>query len=275
MSAIASLPMYDLPCVKAWTDAWWQGLRRAAAKVGLADLPALTRDDDCHGQWRAPGLALSQICGYALAHDYRDRLQPLATPCYAADGCDGPRYRSLLLVRADSPAQCLADLRHAACACNETDSQSGTNSLARAAAPLGREGRFFARHGFTGAHAASMAAVRRGEADVCTVDCVTHALLARHEPTAVAGLRRIGYSASAPGLPYVTAAGTPADTVARLREAMFQALADPALSEVRAALLLAGAEVLTAADYGEIRIWPRDVLGRGADGPVVAESANR
>jgi ABC-type phosphate/phosphonate transport system substrate-binding protein len=258
----ASLPMYDLPCVRVWTDAWWQGLRRAAARHGFAGLPqAPIRQDDRHALWQAPDLALSQICGYAVAHGYRDRLLPVATPCYAAPGCDGPRYRSVILVREDSAARTLADLRDTACACNEPDSQSGTNSLARAVAPLAGAGSFFAGVVFTGAHVDSMALVRAGKAAVCAVDCVTHALLARHQPDAVAGLEAIGYTASAPGLPYVTGAATGADDLRRMREALFDALADPMLSEPREALLLAGAEVLTSQDYLEIAAWPSGPLG--------------
>lgn len=257
----ASLPMYDRDCVRPWTDAWWQGLDRAVRRAGLAGLPAMTRDSDRHAVWQAPDMLLSQICGYAMVNGYRGRLQPVLTPCYGAPGCDGPRYRSVILVREDSPAQCLADLRGRICACNEPDSQSGMNALARAVAPLARDGRFFAGHRFTGAHAASMAAVRDGTADVCAIDCVTHALLARHDPERTAGLRQIGYTASAPGLPYVTAAATPVDTVRRLRAAIREAFADPALAEPRKALFLADAVALTISDYDEIEAWSRDLLG--------------
>lgn len=258
----ASLPMYDLECVRPWTDAWWRGLDRAVRRAGLPPLPALTRSDDRQAIWGAADLILSQICGYAIAQGFRGRLQPVLTPCYAAPGCDGPRYRSVLLVREDSPAHSLADLRGGICACNDADSQSGINTLARAVAPLADTRGFFAGHRFTGAHIASMAAVRAGQADVCAVDCVTYALLRRHAADAVTGLRSIGYSGSAPGLPYVTAVGTPVDTVRRLRAAILEALADPSLVEAREALFLSDAAPLTANDYDEIVVWPRDALGR-------------
>lgn len=259
---LASLPMYDLPMLSEWTDRWWDGLRHAARRHGVHDLPAgLDRRDNRHAVWQAEELAFSQICGFPMNHAYRNRLRPILTPCYAADGCDGPRYRSVLLVHEDSPAQCLADLEGAQCACNEPDSQSGTNSLARAAAGVARNARFFSGVTFTGAHIESMRLVREGAAAVCAVDCVTHALLSRHEPDAVAGLKRIGFTPSAPGLPYVAAPSTSEDTVERLRQALRDALDDPDLSAVRDALLIAGAEPLTINDYNEISAWPRDVLG--------------
>jgi hypothetical protein len=47
----------------------------------------------------------------------------------------------------------------------------------------------------------------------------------------------------------VTAAGCPADHLARLRAGLLAALADPDLEACRAALLLIGATVLPAAAY--------------------------
>ena len=38
--AVASLPMYDLPELRAATDAWWRGLAQAFRREGIADLPA-------------------------------------------------------------------------------------------------------------------------------------------------------------------------------------------------------------------------------------------
>ena len=57
-------------------------------------------------------------------------------------------------------------------------------------APHAASGRFFAEVRVSGAHSASLAMVARGEADVAAIDCVVHALLARHRPGALHGTGR-------------------------------------------------------------------------------------
>ena len=183
---------------------------------------------------------------------YRDRLRLVATLRYAAPGCDGPRYSSQLVVRADSPGDRLADFRGAVCALNSWDSLSGWVALA-AALP---EPRFFRAALVTGAHVDSLAAVAAGDADIAAIDCVTYALLQRHRPSAIVGLRVIGRTALAPGLPLVTRRDVDDGTVEALRSALRDALADPALAEARAALLIEGIEILGEADYDAIPPQP-------------------
>jgi ABC-type phosphate/phosphonate transport system substrate-binding protein len=108
----------------------------------------------------------------------------------------------------------------------------------------------------TGAHVASMAAVAAGDADIAAIDCVTHALVQRHRPAALVGLRVVGTTALAPGLPYVTRRGIDDATVAALRTALRDVIADPDLAEARAALLLDGIEILEEADYDAIPALP-------------------
>ncbi|MGE0653812.1 MAG: phosphate/phosphite/phosphonate ABC transporter substrate-binding protein [Alphaproteobacteria bacterium] len=248
---LASLPMYDLPEAAAATAAWWQGLARAFRAEGVADVPdRLTAPVSIRDHWRRPDLLFSQTCGYPLTHGLAGRVRLVATPAYAARGCSGARYCSLLIVAEGSPAINLADLRGRRCAFNGKDSQSGYNVLRAMAAPLARGARFFASATETGGHRASIAAVARGEADLCAVDCVTHALLARHAPSALSGTRVLGESPPAPGLPYVTAGDADDDLVARLRAGLDRALADPSLVAARDDLLIVGAEALPLTAYG-------------------------
>ena len=121
-----------------------------------------------------------------------------------------------------------------------------------AVAGLAQAGRFFGRVVVSGGHANSLARVAEGTADVCAVDCVTHALLERHRPAALAGLRVLDRSAAAPGLPYVTRAAADVELLGRLRAALFAALKDPALAAAREALLITGAEVLPETAYRRI-----------------------
>jgi ABC-type phosphate/phosphonate transport system substrate-binding protein len=251
--AIASLPMYDLPELRAATDAWWHGLARAFRREGIADVPdSLDRRPAYQDVWLAPDLLFSQTCGYPLTHALAGRVELVATPCYTAEGCEGPSYCSFVVVNADSVASAIGDLRGARCAINGVDSQSGYNALRSLVATVAEEGRFFGGVAITGGHLASLALVASARADVAAIDCVTHGLLARHRPQALAGTRVLCRTASAPGLPYVTRAGADADLLRRLRGGLERALADAQSAEVRGALLLAAAVVLPVAAYDRI-----------------------
>ncbi|MGH6899946.1 MAG: phosphate/phosphite/phosphonate ABC transporter substrate-binding protein [Geminicoccaceae bacterium] len=257
MSA-ASLPMYDLPEVRPAQDALWAGLARHLAREGVADVPAaLACEDPAAALWSAPGLLFSQCCGYDLVNGYAGALRPLATPCYRASGCAGPSYRSIVVVAEDRAAGSLEDLRGAVCAINGWTSHSGMSALRALIAPLSRAGRFFAEVRVSGAHSASLAMVARGEADVAAIDCVVHALLARHRPAALHGTRPLAETASAPAPPFVTHARARDDVVARLRSALTRTFDDPALAAARADLLLAGIEILPLAAYDRITAFER------------------
>jgi len=255
----ASLPMYDLPELRAAGDALWAGFARAFRAEGLEDVPArLTRRDDVMALWTAPGLFFSQPCGYPLSHDLAGRVTLVATPiydipdCEGGPGCEGGRYRSEILVRADDTAAGLADLRGCRAAANGADSQSGYSALRHAVAGLAEEGRFFASTAFTGSHRASMRQVAQGTADVCAVDIVTYRLLCRVDPGLTGALRVLAHSAEAPALPYVTRRGIAADDLRRLQAGLVRAIGDPALKDVRAELLLAGVVVLPLSAYDRI-----------------------
>ncbi len=256
--------MYDLPEMRAATDAWWDGLARALRREGTVDVPdRLTRDGTLERHWAAPDLLLSQTCGYPLTHALCGRVRLVATPCYETEACQGPNYCSVILVRADSGITDFSELRGARCAVNGRESQSGYSALRALAAPLSTDGRFFSRVEVTGRHLASIERLAAGTADVASVDCVTHALLARHCPAALDGTRVLCRTASAPGLPYITRATASDDLVARLRAGLRRAFADPDLASARQALLLAGFEVLPLAAYDRIIEIEQGALSHG------------
>lgn len=235
----ASLPMYDWPELREATDAWWAALAAAFRAEGLADVPArLTRGRSPQDLWGAPDLFLSQTCGYPLMHAWAGRLQPVATPHYEAEGCDGPDYCSFVLVRADEAAADLEGLRGKRAAYNDAQSQSGYSAFRAAVAPHARDGRFFASTVRSGAHLASMALVASGEADVCAVDSVVWALARRHHGALAQRLRVLARTPAAPGLPLVTASARPEADVARMRTALRAAIDAPGLGAVRRPLLL-------------------------------------
>lgn len=266
MRARAGLPMYDLVELRPATEAWWQGLARAFRREGLEEVPEeLTREPSAERLWQAPDLLFGQTCGYPLTHDFADRLRLIATPCYAASGCSGPRYRSLIIVREDEAADGLPALRGRAAVINAPDSHSGCNSLRALVAPLAVDGHFFGRVSVSGSHLGSLHALQTGAADVAAIDCVLHALLARHRPSALAGLRTLLGSPSAPGLPYVTSPRRSSDAVRRLRAGLLQALGDPALAACRGDLLIDGAAVLSLQDYAVIPEMERRARALGYD----------
>jgi ABC-type phosphate/phosphonate transport system substrate-binding protein len=249
---LASLSMYDLAEIRPATDAWWQGIAAALARAGIDDVPgALTRDAGID-VWRSPELLLSQTCGYPLTHVLAGVVQPVATPVYTADGCSGAEYCSFVVVSADNPAAGIADLRAGVCTYNASDSQSGYNALRSLVAPLAGGEAFFSRVFESGAHATSIELVASGRADVCAVDCVTHALLAKYRPIALEGTRILTATAKVPGLPYVTHAGADQDRLRRLRDGLHAAIEDPRLAGARDALLLAGMQVLDVEAYRRI-----------------------
>jgi len=247
---IAGLPMYDLPELRPAHDALWQGLAAALADAGVADAPpALAWATDETALWAAPDLLLSQTCGYPLRHALAGRIAYVATPCYAAPGCQGATYASAIVVPIGSAARDLADLTGARRAVNAPDSWSGRFALDRAVSDAA-----FPENVWTGSHAASLAAVARGDADVAAIDAVTFALLGRHRPESVAGVRLLAFSQAAPALPFVTRPGGP---VAALRRALRRVVADPALADTRAALLLDDVVVLDADAYAVMDETPR------------------
>ncbi|MEO0426887.1 MAG: PhnD/SsuA/transferrin family substrate-binding protein [Pseudomonadota bacterium] len=252
MSGIAALQMYDLPALRQATDALWTGIAAALRARGQAAPESLTRGVDPYDVWRDPALLFAQTCGYPYWNRLRDHVRLVATPVYSAPGCEGPRYRSAIVVRADDTARGLSDCKGYRPAVNARDSQSGHNALRAAVAPLARGAPLLGCGIETGAHLASADAVAGGAADIAAIDCVTWALAGRAAPDAVAGLRRIAWSLAAPALPFVTAAMRDDAGVAILRDALKAALAEENLAEARAALMLEDVVFLREDAYATI-----------------------
>jgi ABC-type phosphate/phosphonate transport system substrate-binding protein len=253
---VAALPMYDFEELRWATDALW-----AAIASRVPGAPAqLERGRDV---WLDPALLLAQTCGYPLVTRLAGKVRLVATPRYRAEGCEGPLYRSAVVVRAEDSAACLADMRGRRCAVNSLDSNSGMNVLRAEIARLAVGGRFFADVVVTGGHVASVAAVARGHADVAAIDCVTWAHLQRLRPGETEGLRVLGWTAASPGLPLVTALGTGGATVRALVRALAEVAADAGLANVQDALLLDGFDVLPLSAYDAILQIERRAVAAG------------
>ena len=247
---LASLPMYCEPEVRPATERWWAGLARRLRDCGLQGVPdALTWPDDCQGHWRSPGLLFSQTCGHPFVNVLGPAVQLVATPCYDAPGCDGPRYAAHVIVRKDARVCSVADLRGCRLAVNGADSHSGYHVWRRLLPAGDSLQSHFREILVTGSHRASIHRIKAGEADACAVDCVSHALLTDHAPEELRGTRILTTSPVSPGLPFVTGAETSAPDVGKIRDGLQAALADPSLAPAREALRLTGASVLTDEDY--------------------------
>ena len=249
MALTASLPMYDLPEIRPSAEAVWQSISASLIRSGLADVPDSLTWDAPDILWRDPGLLLSQCCGYPLTQGFAAFLRPVATPCYAAEGCDGASYRSAVVVHRDAPMRSLEACKGLICAVNGWDSLSGWQALAAMVLPLAQDRRFFGAATVSGSHLASVEAVADGHADLAAIDAVSWALYRRHRPELTDRLTVIDWTEPAPGLPLVTAAGADHVRIGLLRAAFDNMLADPGLQGHRGQLLLTGVEPLTLNDY--------------------------
>lgn len=248
-----TLPMYDLPELRAQTDRWTACLLNALAAEGFEDLPeALDRKSEREAAWRAPDLLLTQTCGFPLRHGMAGVLSAVAVPVYAAEGCRPGFYASAVLVRTDDPARAFPDCRGYRVAANGPDSQSGANCLRALAAPLAQDGAFFGEVTWSRAHRNSLALVKQGKADLCAVDAVTLALIDAVAPDETKDLRRLCWSPEAPALPYAVRATLPAETRTRVAAALRRALDDPDGRAARRALLLEDLQPIDDAAYASV-----------------------
>lgn len=251
--SIASLPMYDLPDLREATDAWWAGLAKSFSACGVSNVPeGLTRGDSIDRVWRDKAMLMSQTCGYPLMHGLQDDVKVLGTPVYDAPGCDGPAFSSVIIVRSEDGDATLDDFRGRVAAINSRASQSGYNAFRHAVASLAGGQDFFVEVVVTGSHDQSMAAVRSGKADIATIDCVTFALTQDTQPASTEGLVAIGFTANAPGLPFIVPRDMPDDVFGRLRDGLSMALADPTLELARCKLRLKDVAWLSLSDYQPI-----------------------
>lgn len=245
----ASLPMYAFPALEAANQALWTALRQILSP-DMPDLPGrldLARRPvpDAIG----PEIVFTQVCGFPLFRRFRAQGVMLGTPCYDLPGCEGATHRAAFLVRADDAAPDLAALRGRVFGCNSVHSNSGMNLPRLSLARIAGGAPFFSRVAWTGGHLPSLRLLAAGEIDLCSVDCVTWGLVARHMPELAGAVRVLDWTVPSPCLPYVTAAATPAGEVALLQAALKAVFADPALRPVLATLHLAGLSDLGGGDY--------------------------
>ena len=204
-----SFPLYNIPEMHAAFRAFWHRLRALAAERGVAGLPEEPDQSAPAVPDRIGGeVAFTQVCGFPLMTRLGGQAKFLMTPVYDAPGCAGPTHTAFFVVRADATFRTLEDLRGRMIAFNSVMSNSGMNLPRRAIAAIAGGKPFFGRRLITGSQAASVEAVVKGDADVATIDCVTDAVLRRHRPEFMQGIRVLAECARSPSLPFVTSAET-------------------------------------------------------------------
>lgn len=196
---IASLPMYWRAETADLWRAFWAEVQ-AAAPMALPDLtPPEDIADPWTDHWLRPDLALSMTCGLPFRTVLRGKVCYVGTLDFGLGLLPG-HYHSQVILR--DGADAAAPLR---LAFNSADSQSGW-AATQSTPPFDTPPRFSALVE-TGSHAASLAAVAEGRADIAYIDAVTWRLLQRSDPHA-AKTRAAGPSVTTPGLPLIATIGT-------------------------------------------------------------------
>jgi len=245
-----SLPMYGVSQEDVLP--FWQALRGWLVKLGVKQVPhSLVWPEDLLDHWCDTNLLLSQTCGYPLVELLPD-VNVVGVFSYQVAECEGPYYRSILIARKDDAGKKLADFRHRKVAFNSEHSQSGYNTLRGLVAPLAEEGKFFAESVASGSHYQSIELVKQGAADIAAIDCISLELLRRANPESLKGIKKVGETALAPGLPLITSAQTSPAQLALLRQALRLTIEDPACAEAREKLLIKDFSVLPRSAYGAI-----------------------
>jgi ABC-type phosphate/phosphonate transport system substrate-binding protein len=257
---VASLGMYDFPWTAKANDALWTALADRLRAAGIDAPSGLARGADLHETWRDPRLILGQTCGYPYVATLRGRVALVATPIYAFAGCQGAWHRSFLLAGKRQARRSLADFAGARAALNARDSNSGMNLFRAMIAPLAHGRPFFGKVIVTGSHAASLAALSEGQADIAAIDCVSFGLLQQGRPELTHTVELVAQTPVTPALPFIMSADLAQSHLSAVRAALFATLDDPALAAARKTLGLVGAEIFDDADYDRVAQIERDAI---------------
>jgi hypothetical protein len=239
---IAELGMYPFESVRWAWDALWEAVH---AKAGWTP-PKLAFSGDVHARWYDPHCVVNHVCGFPLARWHADRHRVVGAFRLSIPDAVGHRYRSTLLSPHDLPLSDLVTPTTRAVA-NSEDSLSGWVSLL--AATVGVDAPWPGRITFTTAHVESLRVLSRGGADLACVDSWSLVLIQRHEPMLTEGLHRVGLGPLVPSPAITVGHDVTAAEAEALARAFEIALAEPAMTEVRAALCIDGFERTTIDEY--------------------------
>jgi ABC-type phosphate/phosphonate transport system substrate-binding protein len=264
MTLTASLPMYNLPEMRAVNARFWEALRGLLIEAGVNNAPAILAFDRPPVPQRIGSeMLFSQTCGYPLETIFSGQAVRLGTPCYDAGYCGGASHRGLFIVPAESPARELRDLRGGTFLMNHRHSNSGMNLPRRALAEIAAGRPFFARVTETGSQPGNLDRIARGEADATAVDCVTFAFWSQFRPDAALQVRVLASTPPSPAIPFVTSVAMPPATVEMLRTALRTLIREPRYEAARRGLLLRDIVDLPDAAYRGLLDYEREAAALG------------
>ena len=269
-SWIANARMY---AVTPEVESLWRGLiERVAAEAGVAlrylPYPA---PGPLEVLWSRPDLGAVLMCGYPIALGLAD-VRTIAAPIPRMPWAGGRAvYRSDLIVRQDAPYERLEDTFGGRAGWTVAHSHSGFNAfrhhlLAYRTRERPRLYRETVGNLVTARNV--LDAVRERRIDVGPLDGYWHALIARHAPRLVEGVRVLVSTALAPMPPFVAARGVPAEGVARLRAALTSAGHQDWFAEFAEPLMLRGFAEAHRAAFDCALEWDREAKGAGYPEPA-------
>jgi phosphonate transport system substrate-binding protein len=193
------------------------------------------------------------ICGLPYV-SLTQSVEPLAAPVLqGARYGDQPIYFSDVIVRRESPARGLRDLRGCSWAYNDVDSHSGYNITRYALLRLGETRGFFGRVVEAGYHQRAIRLVARGEVDAAAIDAQVLAIELRNHPALGDQLRVIETLGPATIQPVVVARRLPAPLKQAIRSALLAMGDDPSQRAALDAGFVARFAPISDAHYDDIR----------------------
>jgi ABC-type phosphate/phosphonate transport system substrate-binding protein len=250
---IANARMYAVtPAIEA---RWQELLRLIAEEAGVVlAYEAYPAPQPLEHLWARADLGAVFMCGYPIALELGDVI-PIAAPVPAFDWAEGKaRYRSDLIVRADSPFQSLEATFGGRIGWTVDHSQSGFNALRHHLLPF----RSPERPTLDRQSVGPLVTARRvldeviaGTIDIGPLDAYWHQLIARARPDLTEQIRVVDVTATVPMPAFVASSAMPADDVRRLKEAFMAVAKRPWFEALAADLLISGFAPVDGATYGE------------------------
>jgi len=261
---IASLPMYDWPEIRVFTDQFWESLATALSPVCKSMPRTLTRTN-IHTQWQRDDLLLSQTCIYPLVTELPSDTVVVGTPTYNVDMNQNGHYASVLLAGKSDTRRTLSSFNGSTLAYNSACSQSGFNALKSLLVdehlidqnnPV-----FFPKSIQTGSHRQSIEAVASGAADICSIDPVSWALAQRYDRN-TKQLHVLRPTAFTPALPLISSAAAIPVILNELewRELVIDAFENAIDSYAKDQLLLSGICFIPKGEYMKLSISNLDMI---------------
>lgn len=200
---LATLPMYDWPEVRTFTDRLWNDIAELLTEEGFDCPTALERTQEIPQIWESGHCLFSQTCGWPYITRYRNSLTVLLTPHYGIEGCEGAFNSSRIVCRQNDDRQKLEQFGQSTAVINAIDSQSGHQALKSSLASQSISAPFFKNCLISGSHLQSIKMVANETADICAIDPVSWQLARQFDAEHTNSLRVLTEGPYTPGLPFV------------------------------------------------------------------------